>query len=372
MKIAILSTIEGYAWGGTEEVWLHLAKRALEQGHQVMVAADHQVISSEPCRSLFPVGLKTSARRKFRPVRLHRIKNRFRDDHHEALAFEPDVLLINSGSPFDLSYNGNLGKLVEKFRCPKIFFCHFNSDRLRVENRAISRSLFAAMDHVVFVNEANHRQLETQLAARVEQATVILNTTRLVLPEALPFPQEHPVRFANVARLETTWKGQDILARVMGGSRWLERDCILDCFGLGPEDKYIEELIGMNDCGEKMRMAGYVRDLEALWSDHHALLLPSRGEGTPLVAVEAMMCGRPVIATDVGGNAEIIEDGVSGFIAEAPTPRSFDEAMNRAWREKDRWAEMGRAGHERALELVAGDPPGTLLKVLEKVVSGGS
>ncbi|MDF1712088.1 MAG: glycosyltransferase family 4 protein, partial [Akkermansiaceae bacterium] len=140
------------------------------------------------------------------------------------------------------------------------------------------------------------------------------------MPKALPLPQENSIRFANVARLETTWKGQDILARVMAEPQWRERDCTLNCFGLGPEDKYIKELIGITDCGEKMRMAGYVRDMESLWNQHHALLLPSRGEGTPLVAVEAMMCGRPVIATDVGGNAEIIEDGVTGFFAEAPTP----------------------------------------------------
>ena len=369
MKLAILSTISGYAWGGTEEVWLHLAERALREGHQVMIAADYQVIASEPCRSLIQEGLRASERRSFRPVRLHRLKNRLRDDHHKVIVFDPDVLLINAGSPFNLGYNGNLGAFVEKIRAKKVYYCHFNSDRLRVENRKVSRALFAGMDHVVFVSEANHRQLELQLAARIERSTVILNSSRLVLSEPLPFPSGDPIRFANVARLETTWKGQDLLAGVMAEPRWRNRNCELECFGLGPEDGYIQKLIRLEGSGERMKLAGYVRDVERLWRGHHALLLPSRGEGTPLAAVEAMMCGRPVIATDVGGNTEIIEDGVTGFIAEAPTQRSFSNAMERAWGERERWAEMGHAAHQRALGLVAGDPPGALLRILKELVA---
>ena len=56
-----------------------------------------------------------------------------------------------------------------------------------------------------------------------------------------------------------------------------------------------------------------------IWAEHHALVLPSRFEGMPLVVVEAMLCGRPCIVTDVGGNAELIRDGINGFLAKAPT-----------------------------------------------------
>lgn len=368
MRIAILSTMDGYAWGGTEEVWLHLARRALEHGHEVLVAADHRVIDSEPCRSLHPLGLRTSSRRLFRPVRLHRLKDYLIPDHHEAIAFQPDVLLINSGSPFDLSYVSSHHSLVNRFQCKKVFFCHFNSDRLVVDNRECSRELFASMDHVIFVNHANLLQLETQLANRIPNSSVILNTSRCVLDEPLPFPDDTTIRFANVARLETTWKGQDILAEVMGMSRWKDRVCALDCYGTGGDKDYINDLIRMHRAEEVMTLRGYVRDVQEIWRNHHVLLLPSRGEGTPLVAIEAMMCGRPVITTHVGGNSEIIEDGVTGFIAEAPTPHSFAATMERAWTERHRWKEMGLAAHARAKELAKADPPGRLLQILEEIV----
>ncbi len=367
MKIAILSTISGYAWAGTEEVWLHFAKRALEQRHEVMVAADHRVIASEHCQSLIPHGLQTSARRHFRPVRLHRLKDRLRPDHDEALAFRPDILLINSGSPFDVSYAGHFGLLVDRFRCKKVFYCHFNSDRLVVSSRDASRDLFSKMDHVVFVNQANRVQLENQLAARIPESTVILNTSRTVLDEPVPFPSGDEVRLANVARLETKWKGQDILAEVIGSSHWKRRNATVDCYGAGPEEDYINALIRMHGADGRMALRGYLRDVEEIWRTHHALVLPSRGEGTPLVALEAMMCGRPVITTDVGGNTEIIEDGETGFIAEAPTARSFGATMERAWGERHRWGEMGQAAHVQAVELAQADPPGRLLQLLEQV-----
>ena len=63
MKIAILSTISGYTWGGTEEVWFDLASRALGEGHSVMVAADYQVAESEKTSRLVKRGLEISTRK---------------------------------------------------------------------------------------------------------------------------------------------------------------------------------------------------------------------------------------------------------------------------------------------------------------------
>lgn len=57
--------------------------------------------------------------------------------------------------------------------------------------------------------------------------------------------------------------------------------------------------------------------------------MPSRFEGLPLAMVEAMLCARPVVATDVAGHAEIIEDGVTGFLADAPTAGSMAAALER-------------------------------------------
>ena len=46
-------------------------------------------------------------------------------------------------------------------------------------------------------------------------------------------------------------------------------------------------------------------------------MMCSAAEGKPLALTEAMVCGRPAVVTDVGGNAELIEDGITGFVAES-------------------------------------------------------
>ena len=208
--------------------------------------------------------------------------------------------------------------------------------------------------------------MEIQLARKIPNSTVLLNRSRLELAEPLKFPEQTAVQFANVARLETRWKGQDLLLQIFGETQWQNRDAKVLCYGVGPDEAYLKKLFQNFQDEEVISLAGFTSDIEAIWKSAHALLLPSRGEGTPLVAVEAMMCGRPVIATDVGGNAEIIEDGVTGFIAEAPTVRSFGKAMERAWQARDQWPVMGRKAHVKAKELAGDDPAGLLLKILTK------
>ena len=54
-----------------------------------------------------------------------------------------------------------------------------------------------------------------------------------------------------------------------------------------------------------------------------------------------MAASLPVVATDVGGNRELIRDGINGFLAKAPTVELLDETMNRAWENQHRLREMG-------------------------------
>lgn len=57
------------------------------------------------------------------------------------------------------------------------------------------------------------------------------------------------------------------------------------------------------------------------------------------------------MATDVGGAAEWIEDGVSGWLAPSAAVSSLDKALERVWQEKKHWASMGMHAHRKAMEL---------------------
>jgi glycosyltransferase involved in cell wall biosynthesis len=80
--------------------------------------------------------------------------------------------------------------------------------------------------------------------------------------------------------------------------------------------------------------------MEHPWDEYHALLLPSRSEGLPLVVQEAMAAGRISIAGNAGGTAELVKDGENGFLGE-PNLESFTQALERAWERRSSWEELG-------------------------------
>jgi glycosyltransferase involved in cell wall biosynthesis len=117
---------------------------------------------------------------------------------------------------------------------------------------------------------------------------------------------------------------------------------------------------------ERVVFAGF-RPVEEIWAANHVLLMPSRREGLPLAMVEAMLCGRAVVATDVAGHSEIIRDGETGFLADAPTVRSFAEAMERFWNRRSEAEVIGKAAAQRIRELVPPDPAHAFAEKLKSV-----
>lgn len=373
MKIAILSTIENYAWAGTEEVWAQFANVALQQGHDVLVAAHWRVARSTQVASLQSSGLQVVERHPFRPTRIYLLKERYYSDMHRLKQFQPDVVLINSGSLFDLLNLPALRQFCATLTVPKVFFCHFVAEGFVPHHRDRLRDFVNTIQHWVFVSKHNRLLAERQLAHRFDQAQVIVNASRLTLDEPLPWPENDVAQFACVARLETMWKGQDVLLDALNQPQWRDRSWHLNLYGSGPDKSYIERLIQHYGLEHRVTCHGYVQDVQAVWQHNHLMILPSRGEGTPLAVLEAMACGRPTVTTDVGGNREILVEGETGWIADAATPYSLSQKLEQAWNERDRWPEMGRAAYQMAQQYTQTNPAQQLLNYLvsfETLVSG--
>jgi glycosyltransferase involved in cell wall biosynthesis len=114
-----------------------------------------------------------------------------------------------------------------------------------------------------------------------------------------------------------------------------------------------------------VELVGHVSDIRALWAENHLLVLASRLEGTPLALVEAMLCGRPAVVTDVGGNTEWVDDGQTGWVAEAGSARHVGAALERAWSAAAEWETVGRRAREIALAQYDPRPGETLLRGTE-------
>jgi len=91
-------------------------------------------------------------------------------------------------------------------------------------------------------------------------------------------------------------------------------------------------------------------EVAALLATAHAFVLPSFAEGVPVVLMEAMASGLPVIATRITGVPELVEDGVSGFLVPPGDAGALARAMNRLAALPDRGAAMGTSGRARVAE----------------------
>jgi glycosyltransferase involved in cell wall biosynthesis len=212
------------------------------------------------------------------------------------------------------------------------------------EGAAAWRRAYQGAVQAFFVSRRNLELFETQIGGRLPGAEVVWNPFNVSWDAAPEWAEPAPTyRLACVARFEPRAKGHDVLFEVLARDKWRQRPLEVDLFGAGPWERCLRQLVATHGLEGTVHFAGYATDVERLWSSHHALILPSRYEGLPLSLIEAMLCGRPGIVTDVAGNTEVVADDVTGFIAAAPTPRLLDEALERAWQRRGEWRTIGAA-----------------------------
>jgi L-malate glycosyltransferase len=366
MKLALISNTSGCKWAGSEVVWHLAALRALKAGHSVVAFLHPDLLASEHVASFRAAGGEVRTWQALPVARLQRIKEAFAPTFPGAMLDGFDSILVSLGSLPAVCYVPGLAEGLLSCHAPCILFGQFNAAHLpiSVSERRIVSQLMEKSAACAFVSAANWRTARHQFAVEPRQVSILANPIREMRQEPLPWPDSRSgVSFACVARFETAWKGQDMLLDVLSQPIWRQRNWVLRLYGAGPDIDHLRKLTSFLKLDEQVHFEGFQSDLSAIWATNHALLLPSYGEGTPLAALEAMMFGRPVICTDVGGNREIVQDGVEGFIAEGATSFSLGAALNRAWEQRDAWHKMGLAAHRRACAIGSADPTGQLLRL---------
>ena len=175
-------------------------------------------------------------------------------------------------------------------------------------------------------------------------------------PSWTPLSENGPLHLACVGRLDIRAKGQDVLLEALARDAWLKRNWKLTLYGDGPTKAGIKSMISDLKLSDRVSIAGHVDHIDAIWRTNHVLVQPSRHEGLPLSVVEAMLCARPVIATKVGGHAEVVVEGATGFLADAATPNSIAEALERAWQARPYLDQLGKNGAERIRQIMPREP----------------
>ncbi len=238
------------------------------------------------------------------------------------------------------------------------------SDMFRKSNTKTAIQLFKHSTSVIFVSLRNLEVAERQLCQKLINAKVLSNPVNLNNPNILDYPESNIINFGIVASLTCSHKGQDFLFQILSSEKWLNRNWILNLYGIGPDENYLKQLALYYQIHDRVFFYGHIDDIESVWLKNHIFLLPSLGEGTPLALVEASLSGRPAVVTDVGGNETITIDNETGFLCSAPTVKLFDDTLERAWNNKHEWKEMGEKAFYNAINKIDLTPDKTLLELL--------
>ena len=137
---------------------------------------------------------------------------------------------------------------------------------------------------------------------------------------------ENTAKIVFVGRVSVE-KGVDVLIKAC---RYIKKRGVpffLLIVGDGPFRAECERLVQTNRLGSEIKFVGYRRDAVQIAAAANIFVLPSRTEGIPLVALEAMALGLPIIATNVGGLPELIKNKYNGVLIESENAEELANAL---------------------------------------------
>ena len=363
-------------WGGSENLWTSAARLALQAGHRVSIYACNRQMDIPEFASLAEMGAVVTfwPHKRVPPPFVERLKRRFfrlpspaPDWWAKNLISNADAYCISQGGPFCATRQEDLISAILATGRP--YICLARSDRVPFPCdeawRQEAKRFYEGATCFIGACEANVEFARLRLGAKLEGGFGLHSPIRDFSGGIAAWPRGATLRLACVGRLMVSEKGQEILLGALNLPVWRERDFHLSFYGDGPDLLLLNDLAARAGLEDKVSFYTHTQNVASIWDTNHLCVQPSYSEGVPQTMLEAMLARRPILATAVSGIPEWVEEGKTGFLAEAATPQQLRLALERAWENRHLWAEMGEAARSACFAKRDPDPAGTLLARVE-------
>jgi L-malate glycosyltransferase len=243
-----------------------------------------------------------------------------------------------SGCPIWVSGRRDMGILrMNKHRLPYLFANHF-ADQIQAVSEGVREYCIAEerLDPGKVVTVTNGVDLEK-----------IDGAPRYDRSQMYGFASSTPVIVTTANRRIV--KGIDVLVRAIPMVRKEFPDAKFLVIGEAPDPTYkreLSDLVSSLGLEQHILFPGARSDVFSLLKIADLFCLPSRSEGLSNALLEAMSCSLPCVATDAGGNSEVVEEGRSGFLVPIEEPHSLADRIITLLRDRELMKSMGLVGRK--------------------------
>ena len=119
--------------------------------------------------------------------------------------------------------------------------------------------------------------------------------------------------------------------------------------GTGEDEGFLRDIVRLNDLSDHVSFVGYRKDMTSIYSSTDLVVQSSWTEGMPNVILEALLMETPVVATDVGGTSEVLDDGNYGLLIDPQSPHHLEEAIGGFLRAAGSHREMAKRGRQSVI-----------------------
>lgn len=328
--------------GGAQVHVRDLASAVLQKGHQPIVVTSGSGAYTEALRA---GGVQTIVLSNL-DVPIHPLRDlrALREIRALLKKLRPDLVSTHS------SKAGILGRVAARsLGIPVVFTAHGWAFTPGVPSREaavyrwIERLAAPLASRIITVSEFDRQLALTRGVVPSGKVVTVHNGMPDIGPELRADPARSPVRLAMVARFEPQ-KDHITLFHALAGlthEAWH-----LDLIGNGPllgQAKALARRLGLTD---RIRFWGQRLDVDARLAEAQVALLITNWEGFPRSILEAMRAGLPVVSSAVGGIAESVRDGETGFTVHQGDVEGLRERLNQLLTDPGLRTRMGRCGRQ--------------------------
>lgn len=352
-RFGFITTNNGSHYGGSEMLWRETAMALREKGHDVFAV----IKKWDPRPEFFDEMERANIKLLFKSE----------DGFADLIKYKPDLVIVSLGDQDeglefypDLKEAGIPYAIVNQLTKEARFWA------IRKEKTKAVKKGYSEAKQTFFTCWNNQRVMQDRLGSKLKNSSLHFNPyhiDRSVVPD---WPSDDDTQIAIPSKLLFIHKGQDILTEFLGKKEWKAKNITFNFYGSGPDEQNLRDLAKQKGI-ESFRLHGRVADISDIWKSNHALLMPSRMEGLPIMLVSAMLSGRVPILTDIGGHAEVVSDNKSGFIASDPDPEAVEDALKRAMEQRAEWEEIGQLARQQILDFLPENPVEDFIEKLEKI-----